>query len=92
MEDAKAVGGPFSTGITILSVCSCVCAKLLWPCPTLCNSVDCSLTGSSVRGILQARMLEWVALPPPGALPDAGTKPSPPLLPLALEGRLFSSF
>ena len=30
-------------------------------CPTLCNPVDCSLPGSSVHGILQARILEWVA-------------------------------
>ena len=29
---------------------------------TLCNPMDCSLSGSSVRGILQARMLEWVVL------------------------------
>ena len=32
-------------------------------CPTLCNPVDCGLLGSSVHGILQARMLEWVAMP-----------------------------
>ena len=32
-------------------------------CPTLCNLVDCSPPGSSVHGILQARILEWVALP-----------------------------
>ena len=31
-------------------------------CPTLCNPVDCSPPGSSVRGILQARILEWVAI------------------------------
>ena len=31
-------------------------------CPTLCNPVDCSLPGSSVHGILQARILEWVAI------------------------------
>ena len=30
-------------------------------CPTLCESMDCSLPGSSVHGILQARILEWVA-------------------------------
>ena len=32
-------------------------------CPTLCDPVDCSLLGSSVHGILQARILEWVAIP-----------------------------
>ena len=31
-------------------------------CPTLCDPVDCSLPGSSVHGILQARELEWVAI------------------------------
>ena len=31
-------------------------------CPTLCNSMDCSPPGSSVRGIFQARVLEWVAI------------------------------
>ena len=32
-------------------------------CLTLCDPMDCSLPGTSVRGILQARTLEWVALP-----------------------------
>ena len=32
-------------------------------CPTLCNPMDCSPPGSSVHGILQARILEWVAMP-----------------------------
>ena len=31
-------------------------------CPTLCNPIDCSPPGSSVHGILQARILEWVAV------------------------------
>ena len=31
-------------------------------CPTLCDPVDCSTPGSSVHGILQARILEWVAI------------------------------
>ena len=30
-------------------------------CPTLCDPMDCSLPGSSLHGILQARVLEWVA-------------------------------
>ena len=37
-------------------------AKLLQLCPTICYPVDCSLPGSSVHGILQARILEWVAM------------------------------
>ena len=40
----------------------CVCAKLLQLCPTLCDPVDHSLPGSSVYRILQARILEWVAI------------------------------
>ena len=32
-------------------------------CPTLCNPMHCGLPGSSVRGILQARILEWVVMP-----------------------------
>ena len=32
-------------------------------CPTLCDPVDCSPPGSSVHDILQARILEWVAMP-----------------------------
>ena len=31
-------------------------------CPTLCNPMDCSLPGFSIHGILQARILEWVAI------------------------------
>ena len=32
-------------------------------CPTLCDPMDCSLPGSSVHGISQARTLEWVVIP-----------------------------
>ena len=32
-------------------------------CPTLCDPMDCSLPSSSVHGILQARILEWVTIP-----------------------------
>ena len=31
-------------------------------CPTLCDSIDCSLPGSSVHGIFQAVVLEWIAI------------------------------
>ena len=42
--------------------CSCVCAKALQSCLTLCVPVDGNPPGSSVRGILQARILEWVTV------------------------------
>ena len=32
-------------------------------CPILCDPMDCSLPSSSVHGILQARILEWVTIP-----------------------------
>ena len=37
-------------------------AKSLQSCPTLCDPMDCSLPGSSVHGIFQARVLEWGAI------------------------------
>ena len=41
----------------------CVHAKSLQSCPTLYSPMDCSPQGSSVHGILRARILEWVAMP-----------------------------
>ena len=41
-------------------------------CPTLCDTMDCSLPGSFVRGIVQARILEWVAFSISRDLPDPG--------------------
>ena len=44
-------------------VCVCAHAKSLLSCPGLYNPMDCSPPGSSVHGILQAKILEWVAVP-----------------------------
>ena len=49
-------------------------------CPTLWEPKDCSLTGSSVHGILQTRTLEWVAIPFSRDLLDPGVKPQCPAL------------
>ena len=49
-------------------------------CLTLFDSMDCSPPGFSVLGILQARILEWVAIPPPGDHPNPGVKPRSPTL------------
>ena len=54
-----------------MCVCMCaysllevvVCVLVVQSCRTLCDPMDCSLTGSSVHGILQASKLEWVAIP-----------------------------
>ena len=40
-----------------------LCAKSLQSCPTLCDPMDCSPTSSSFHRLLQARILEWVAIP-----------------------------
>ena len=37
-------------------------SEVVQSCPTLCDPMDCSPPGSSVHGILQARILEWVAI------------------------------
>ena len=57
---------PFVTSyIMYVCVCTraCVCVRSLQSCPTLCDPMDYSPPGSSVHGILQARILEWVAMP-----------------------------
>ena len=59
-----------------------------------CNPMDCS--SSSVHGILQARILEWVAMPTPGDLPNPGIKPRSPTmqadsLPAELQGKPYNT-
>ena len=46
-----------------LCVCVCVFVWVTQSCLTLRDSVDCSPSGSSINGILQGRILEWVAIP-----------------------------
>ena len=46
----------------------------------LCNPMDCSPPSSSVHGILQARKLEWAAIPFSKDLPDPGIEPESPAL------------
>ena len=58
----------------LLLYCSCMRAESLQSCPALCDPMDCS-PGSSVQGVLQARILDWIAVPPPGDLPDPGVEP-----------------
>ena len=61
-------------------------------CPTLCNGMDRSPPGSSVHGIFQARILEWVAIPFSRDLPNPRIEPSSALQadssPLSHEGSL----
>ena len=71
-------------------VCVCVCVKLLQSCLTLCDPMNCSLPGSSVHVILQARILEWVAMPSCRGLPDPGIKPTSLMSP-ALASEFFTN-
>ena len=52
--------------LPVLSVSVYMCANSLPSCLILCDPVDCSPPGSSDHGILQARILEWVAMPSSG--------------------------
>ena len=54
--------------------CYCLVAKSCG----VCNPMNCSPLGFSVHGISQARILEWVAIPSPGNLPNLGFKPMSP--------------
>ena len=64
-------------------------AKSLQSCP-LCNPMDCSPPGSSVHGILQARVLEWIVMPPPEDLSNPGIEPTSLMSP-TLAGGFFTT-
>ena len=51
-----------SSSVSFKLVVGPAAAKWLQSCPTLCDPIDSSPPGSSVPGILQARILEWVAI------------------------------
>ena len=74
---------PRQKRITCVHVCS-----IILSCPTLCNPMDCSPPGSSVRGALQARILGGLPFPPPGDLPDPWIEPVSPVAP-TVAGRFF---
>ena len=67
------------------------CPKSLHLCLTLCDPMDCSLPGFSVHGILQARILEWVAFLPPGELPNPGIEPASLTSPALADGFFTTS-
>ena len=69
----------------------CMHAKSLQSCLILYDPMGCSPLGSSVHEILQARILEWVVLPPPGDLLDPGFEPAS-LMSYALAGGFFFFF
>ena len=67
-----------------------MCAKSFQLCPTLYDSMDCSPPGSSVHGILQARILEWAAMLCSRGSSDPGIK-STSLTSPALVGGFFTT-
>ena len=75
-----------------ISHTSCVFAKSLQSCSTLCDPVDCSPPGSSVHGILQAGILGWVAISSSREdLPDPKIKPTSLMSPALAEGFFTTS-
>ena len=64
--------------------------ELSQSCPTLCDPMDYNPPGSSVHGIFQARIVEWVAFPPPGDIPNSGMEPVYPAS-LALADGLLNT-
>ena len=52
----------YTSKLKLIFPAAAAAAKSRQSCPTLCNPIDGSPTGSSVPGILQVRILEWVAI------------------------------
>ena len=82
MESWKSVLFMLKCIFLIKSVLCCPYPVLMLCCVQLFVTLDCSLPGSSVHGISQARILEWAL--PPGDIPDPGIEPTSPVA-LALQ-------
>ena len=65
----------------------CMYTQSLQSCLNLCDPMDCNPPGSSVHGILQARILEWVAMP----FSQGSSQPSDQTLIFCIAGRFFSA-
>ena len=74
--------------LDVSGVCVCVC--VLSVMLDSCDPMDPSPPGSSVHGIFQTRILEWVPFPAPGDLLNPGIKTASPLSP-ALAGGFFAT-
>ena len=62
-------------------------SEVIQSCPTLCDPVDCSPPGSSVHGVLQAKILEWVAF----LFSRVSFKPRDQIQVSCITGRYFTS-
>ena len=81
---------PETSTILLIKCAAAAAAKSLQLCPTLCDSMIHSPPGSSVHGILQARILEWVAMPTSKGFSQPRIEPASLTSP-ALAGRFFTS-
>ena len=79
-----ASGSLFKHKSLILAPVTSLKSEVTQSCPTLCNPMDCSLPGSSVHGIIQARILEWVPFSRGSAQPRDQTQKS------HIAGRFFT--
>ena len=66
------------TGLSITSQIRCCCCSFAKSCLTLCDPMDYSPSNSSVHGISQARILDWLPFSPPRDLPNPGFIPRSP--------------
>ena len=65
-------------GTYLLNSTCYVCAQSFQLCPTLCNRIECRLPDASVLGILQASIVEWVAMPSSRGSGIKSTSPASP--------------
>ena len=86
-EDQEFCSLTFLTTVKLAYLCVCSDGQL---CLTLSDPIDCSLTGSSIYGALQARILDGEPFPPPGDLPSSGIEPTSFTSPV-LSGRFFTT-
>ena len=61
-QNTKTINTQFNKYVLKVKCVNAVLYVVTWSCPTLCDPMDRNLPGSSVRGIFQARILEWVAI------------------------------
>ena len=84
-------GNTIQPGTRCYYECVCVCAQsIAQSCLTLCDPMDCSLSGSSVHGIFQARYWSRLPFPPPGDLSSPGIESASPVSPV-LANRCFTT-
>ena len=72
--------------LAAFNICSLCLSEVAQSCLTLCDPMDCSLSGSSVHGIFQARVLEWIAI----SFSRGSSRPRNRTQVSCIEGRRFT--